>query len=62
MVGTWRQIAIRASEGGRGHGLALAAVEASPHGAIHALKGKEPCAGVAHGDLGQVRRTGRLRR
>src|SRR5207342_2524822 len=36
MVGTWRQIATRASEGGRGHGLALAAVGASPHRAIHA--------------------------
>src|SRR6266446_3913001 len=39
MVGTWRQIATRASEGG------------SPHGAIHALKGKQPPAGVAHGDI-----------
>src|SRR5882724_12391252 len=32
MVGTRRQIATRASEGGRGHGLALAAEGASPHG------------------------------
>src|SRR5262245_65391193 len=51
MVGTWRQIAARASKGGRGHGLTLAAEGASPHGAIHALKGKEPSAGVAHGDI-----------
>src|SRR5882724_8940592 len=51
MVGTWRQIATRASEGGRSHGLALAAEGASPHGAIHALKGKETSAGVAHGDI-----------
>src|SRR5215510_9937916 len=51
MVGTWRQLATRASKGGRGHGLALAAEGASPYGAIHALKGKEPSAAVAHGDI-----------
>src|SRR5262245_6775939 len=51
MVGTWRQIATRASKSGRGHGLALAAEGASPHGAIHTLKGKEPSAGVAHGNI-----------
>ena len=51
MVGAWRQIATWASEGGRGHGLALAAEGASPHGAIHALKGKQPSAGIAHGDI-----------
>src|SRR5688572_29838116 len=51
MVGPWRQVATRASEGGRGHGLALAAEGAGPHGAIHALKGKEPSAGIAYGDI-----------
>jgi hypothetical protein len=51
MVGPRRQIATRASEGGRGHGLALAAEGAGPHGAVHALKGKQPSAGVAYGDI-----------
>src|SRR5262245_9292771 len=51
MVGTWRKVATRAAKGGRGDGLALAAEGASPHGAIHALKGKEPSTGVAHGDI-----------
>ena len=51
VIGPGRQIATGASEGSRGHSLALAAKGASPHGAIHALKGKEPSAGVAHGDI-----------
>src|SRR6185312_10595398 len=51
MIGTGCHIAARPSEGGRGHGLALAAEGAGPHGAIHALEGKEPSTGVAHGDI-----------
>jgi len=48
---TWRQIAAGAAKGSRGHGLALAAEGASPHGTIHALKGKQSSAGIADGDI-----------
>src|SRR5262245_62433131 len=40
--------ATRSAEGGRGDRLALAAVDTCPDGAIHAIEGHQPAAGVAH--------------
>src|SRR5262249_24079812 len=48
-AGALGELAAGAAEGDRRDGLALRAVDAAPDGAVHAVEGDQPAAGVADG-------------